>query len=73
MVGRYGVQVRKESGEGLVRMCSDRELVVGNHGVRKRDEHMYTWVMTALGGRAVRVCCVDFKVIGGGGCWMCAC
>jgi hypothetical protein len=41
-VGRYGVQNRNDSGENLIGLCMERELVVGNNLLKKRDIFKYT-------------------------------
>ena len=43
VVGRYGVPGRNYSGENLIGLCMEQELVVGNSLFKKRDIHKYTW------------------------------
>ena len=37
IVGRHGVPGRNESGERLLEMCAEQELVVGNSWFKKND------------------------------------
>ena len=48
-VGRYDVPGRNDSGENLIGLCMERELVVGNTLFKERDIHKYTWVKMAHG------------------------
>ena len=48
IVGRHGVPGRNESGEWLLEMCAEQELVVGN-GWFKKNVYKYTWLRMAEG------------------------
>ena len=50
VVARYGVPGVNESGECLIEMCIDQELVVGNTFFKKKKKNKYTWARMA-GGR----------------------
>ena len=62
VVGRYGVPGRNDSGENLIGLCMERELVVGNTLFKKRDIHKYTWVKMAHGAVVERAL-MDFVLI----------
>ena len=47
IVGRHGVQGRNESGELLLEMCAEQELVVGNSWFKKNDVYKFTWLRMA--------------------------
>ena len=49
IVGRHGVPGRNESGERLLEMCAEQELVVGNSWFKKNYVHKYTWLRMAEG------------------------
>ena len=49
IIGRHGVSRRNESGERLLEMCAELELVVGNGWFKKNDVHKYTWLRMAEG------------------------
>ena len=38
-----------KSGERLLEMCAEQELVVGNSWFKKRDVYKYTWLRMAEG------------------------
>ena len=44
IVGRHGVPGRNGSGERLLEMCAEQELVVGNSWFKKNDVYKYTWL-----------------------------
>ena len=44
IVGQYGVPERNESGERLLEMCAEQELVVLTVCSRKKNVHKCTWV-----------------------------
>ena len=44
VVGMHGVPGTNESGEQLVGMCMEHELVIGNTWFRKKDINKYTWI-----------------------------
>ena len=43
VMGRYGVPGRNESGESLLNMCAENDLIVGNSLFKKKDINKYTW------------------------------
>ena len=43
IVRRHGVPGRNESGERLLEMCAEQELVVGNSWFKKNDVYKYTF------------------------------
>ena len=45
IVGRHGVPGRNESGERLLEMYAEQELVVGNSWFKKNDVYKYTWTV----------------------------
>ena len=47
IVGQHGVPGRNESGERLLEMCAEQELVVGNSWFKKKDVYKYTWLRMA--------------------------
>ena len=49
IVGRYGVPGRNESGERLLEMCEEEELVVGKSWFKKNHVYKYTWLRMAEG------------------------
>ena len=49
IVGWHGVSGRNESGERLLEMCTEQELVVGNSWFKKNDVYKYTWLRMAEG------------------------
>ena len=49
IVGQHGVPGRNESGERLLGMCAEQELVVGNGWFKKNDVYKYTWLRMAEG------------------------
>ena len=44
IVGQHRVPRRNESGERLLEMCAEQELVVGNSWFKKKDEYKYMCV-----------------------------
>ena len=42
IVGRHGVPGRNETGERLLEMCAEQELVVGN--IQEKDVYKSTWL-----------------------------
>ena len=55
IVGRHGVPGRNKSGERLLEMCADQELVVGNSWFEKNYVYKYTWLRMAEGRVADKV------------------
>ena len=49
IVGQHGVPGRNESGERLLKMCAEQELVVGNSLFKKNYVYKYTWLRMAKG------------------------
>ena len=49
IVGRHGVPGINESGERLLEMCAEQELVVDNRMFKKNDVYEYTWLKMADG------------------------
>ena len=49
VVGRYGVPGRNESGERMLEMCVEREMVVMNTWFEKKNIHKYTWARVSNG------------------------
>ena len=49
IVGQHGVPGRNESGERLLEMCAEQELVVGDSWFKKNDVYKYTWLRMAKG------------------------
>ena len=43
IVGQHGVLRRNKSGEQLLGMCAEQELVVGNSWFRKNYVYKYMW------------------------------
>ena len=62
IVGRHGVQGSNESGELLLEMCAEQELVVGNSWFKKNDVYKYTWLRMA-GGRVVDRVLMDYVLL----------
>ena len=62
--GKYGVPGRNASGESLLNMCAENEMVVGNSLFKKRATNKYTWVRVEKGRmieRALMGLCIDNK------------
>ena len=49
IVGRHGVPGRNESGERLLEMSAEQELVLGNSLLKKNYVYKYTWIRMAEG------------------------
>ena len=47
VVGKYGVPSENESGERLLGMCVEQELVIGNSFFKKKWINRYTWIRMA--------------------------
>ena len=47
IVGRHGVPGRNESGERLLEICAEQELVAGNSWFKKNNVYKYTWLRMA--------------------------
>ena len=61
IVGRHGVPGRNESGERLLEMCAEQELVVGNSWFEK-NVYKYTWLRMAE-GRVVDKALMDYVLL----------
>ena len=63
VVGKYGVPGVNESGERLLDMCMEKELVIGNSCFKKKCISKYTWIRVANGRDRKRITglCVDKK------------
>ena len=62
IVGRHGVPLRNESGERLLEMCEEQELVVGNSWFKKNDVYKYTW-LRMVEGRVVDKALMDYVLL----------
>ena len=60
--GKHGVAGRNESGELLLNVCSEHELVVGNTFFKKRLINKYTWERVNV-GKLVDRALMDYVVI----------
>ena len=45
----HGVPGRNKSGERLLEMCAEQELLEGNSLLKKKDVYKYTWLRMAEG------------------------
>merc|ERR1712055_719203 len=62
VIGKFGVPGENESGERLLEMCMERELVVGNSMFKKKRINKYTWIRVA-DGRVVDKALMDYVLI----------
>ena len=62
VVGMWGVAGRNESGERLLEMCAEQELIIGNSCFKKKYVNKYTWVRVD-GGRMVDRALMDYVLI----------
>ena len=62
VVGMYGVPGTNESGEQLVGMCMEHELVIGNTWFRKKDINKFTWIRVN-DGRIVDRALMDYVIV----------
>ena len=62
IVGRHEVPGRNESGERLLEMCAQQELVVGNSWFKKNDVYKYTCLRMAE-GRVVDKALMDYVLL----------
>ena len=53
---------RNESGEQLLEMCAEQELVVDNSWFKKNDVYKYTWLRMAE-GRVVDKALMDYVMV----------
>ena len=56
VIGRHGVPGRNESGEELIGLCLERELIIGNTWYKKKNINKYTWERVVRG-------CVEEKAL----------
>ena len=62
VVGKYGVPGENESGERLLDMCVEQELVIGNRFFKKKGINKYTWIRVA-NGRVIERALMDYVLI----------
>ena len=62
VVGKYGVPGENESGERLLNMCVEQELVIGNSFFKKKEINKYTWIRVA-NGRVIERALMDYVLI----------
>ena len=62
VVGKYGVPGENESGERLLDMCVEQELVIGNSFFKKKEINKYTWIRVA-NGRVIERALMDYVLI----------
>ena len=62
VVGKYGVPGENESGERLLDMCVEQELVIGNSFFKKEGINKYTWIRVAI-GRVIERALMDYVLI----------
>ena len=62
VVGKYGVPGENESGERLLDMCVEQELVIGNSFFKEKGINKYTWIRVA-NGRVIERALMDYVLI----------
>ena len=62
VIGRSGVQGRNDSGEELIGLCLEQELLIGNTWFKKKDINKYTWERVER-GVAVDRALMDYVII----------
>ena len=62
VIGNHGVPGRNESGEELIGLCMERELIVGNTWFRKKRINKYTWERVVR-GEVVERALMDYVII----------
>ena len=62
VVGKYGVPGENESGERLLDMCVEQELVIGNSFFKKKGINKYTWIRLA-NGRVIERALMDHVLV----------
>ena len=62
VVGKYGVPGVNESGERLLDMCVEQELVIGNSCFKKKWMNKFTWIRVA-NGRVIERALMDYVLI----------
>ena len=62
IVGEYGVPGVNESGERLLDMCVEQELLIGNSCFKKKWINKYTWIRV-VNGRVIERALMDYVLI----------
>jgi len=62
VIGLHGVPGVNESGEHLVGLCMEHELMIGNTCFRKKDINKYTWVRVS-NGRVIDRALMDYVIV----------
>ena len=62
VVGKYGVPGENESGERLLDMCMEQELVIGNSFFKKKVINKYKWIRV-VNGRVIEKVLMDYVLI----------
>ena len=62
VLGKYGVPGENESGERLLDMCVEHEMVIGNSFFKKKCINKYTWIRV-VNGRVVERALMDYVLI----------
>ena len=62
VTARFGVPGVNGSGERLIDMCIDQELVVGNTYFKKKKKNKFTWARV-VGGRVVERALMDYVLV----------
>ena len=62
VMGKYGVRGRNVSGDRLLEMCGEMELVVGNTFFRKKGINKFTW-QRIDNGRLVERAMMDYVLV----------
>ena len=62
IVGQHGGPGRNETGEQLLEMCAEQELLVGKSWFKKKDVYKYTWLRMAE-GKVVNRALMDYVLL----------
>jgi len=62
VVGKFGVPGRNESGECLIDMCLEQEMIVGNTCFKKKNVNKWTWVRVDH-GRVIDRAVMDYIIV----------
>ena len=62
VLGKYGVPGENESGERLLDMCIEKELVIGNTLFKKKYINKYTWVRV-VNGSIIERALIDYVLV----------
>ena len=62
VVGRYGVPEVNHSGENLIDICLEQELVIGNTLFKKKKKNKYTWARVDK-GKVVDRALMDYVIV----------